>query len=347
MAAIAPSSGRFTATLVLLLFALAMLATAAVSMTLGTSISLPDCLREQADLLACRTVLLDLRLPRTLLALAAGATLAQAGVALQALFRNPLADVALLGVSGGAALGAALWMVALPLVTLPAMLADLASTGSLPLAAGLGALAAVGLVLGLARRSGRTELSALLLAGIAVNAFAGAGLALIQTLASDRALRNLTGWLYGNLGRADWPSLSLGIALLGVAVLVLAAQARQLDVLLLGEIAAQHLGIDPERLKRRLLAAVIVIAAVTVSLAGIIGFVGLIVPHLLRGLFGARHAWLMPASALAGATLLCAADALARSVAAPLELPVGIITALLGVPVLVALLARHRTVGLG
>lgn len=346
MTVIAPSPSRFKACLLLFFITLVMLAATVASMTLGESASLLDCLRGQVDSTTCRTVLLDLRLPRTLLALAAGATLAQTGVVLQALFRNPLADTALLGVSGGAALGAALWMSLLPLIALPETAATLASNGTIPLAATLGALLAVWLVLRLAWHGGRTHLSTLLLTGIAVNALAGAGLALLQTLASDRVLRDLTGWLYGNLGRTDWPTLSIGIVLLVATGLLLAAHARKLDVLLLGETAAQHLGIAPEPLKRRLLAAVIVIAAVTVALAGIIGFVGLVVPHLVRGLLGARHRLLMPASALAGAALLCAADTLARNILSPLEIPVGVVTALLGVPVLVALLARNRTAGL-
>lgn len=285
-----------------------------------------------------QAVVIDVRLPRTLLALGIGACLAQSGVVLQALFRNPLAETSLLGISGGAALAAATWLVLLPLI--PYAGAGVATLG-LPAAATLGALLAAALVTRLARTTGVTDVPTLLLTGIAINALAGAGIALLQTLASDAALRDLTVWFYGSLGRSGWRELATGLPLLLAIALWLPREARALDALLLGEAEAQHLGVQLESLKRRLLLLVVVAAATAVALAGIIGFIGLIVPHLLRQRLGPGHALLLPAAGLFGATLLILADTAARCAFAPLEVPVGVLTALLGVPLFLALLRQR------
>ncbi len=282
-----------------------------------------------------QAVIVDVRLPRTLLALAIGACLAQSGVVLQALFRNPLAETSLLGISGGAALAAAIWLVLLPLLPY----ARVAALG-LPLAATVGALLAAAIVIRLSRSTGVTDVSSLLLTGIAINALAGAGIALLQTLASDAALRDLTVWFYGSLGRSGWHELALGLPLLLAIALWLPAEARALDALLLGEAEAQHLGVAIEPLKRRLLLLVATAAATAVALAGIIGFIGLIVPHLLRQRLGPGHRLLLPAAGLVGASLLILADTAARCVFAPLEVPVGVLTAVLGVPLFLALLQK-------
>ncbi len=285
-----------------------------------------------------RAVIVDVRLPRVLLALAIGASLAQTGVVLQALFRNPLAEQSLLGISGGAALAAAGWLVLAPLIHFsvgwPAQFA-------LPAVALLGALSAAALAIRLSRLGGVTDIATLLLAGISINALAGAGIALLQTLASDAALRDLTIWFYGSLGRASWQQLAVGLPLLAGIALWLPREARALDALLLGEAEAAHLGVSIESLKRRLLLMVALVAATSVALAGIIGFVGLIVPHLLRRLLGPGHRLLMPAAGLFGAALLILADTAARTVFAPLEVPVGVLTALLGVPLFLMLLRRR------
>jgi len=288
-----------------------------------------------------RAVVIDVRLPRVLLAIALGATLAQTGVVLQALFRNPLAEQSLLGLSGGAALAAALW-----LVLAPSLVVGLVAhqPWALPLAATVGALLAGALVIRLSRSTGFTDMATLLLVGVSINALAGAGIALLQTLANDAALRDLTIWLYGSLGRAGWTELSLGLPLLIAIALWLPREARALDALLLGEAEATHLGVQVEPLKRRLLLLVALAAATAVALAGIIGFIGLIVPHLLRRWIGPGHTRLLPAAGLFGAALLVLADTAARTVFAPLEVPVGVLTALLGVPLFLALLRRR---GLG
>lgn len=277
-----------------------------------------------------RAIVLEVRLPRLLLAIAAGALLAQCGVVLQAIFRNPLAETSLLGISGGAALSAALWLVLAP--------PKLTQALPLPLVATLGALLAVAAVIRLSRISGVTDVPTLLLAGISINALAGAGIALLQTLSSDSALRELTLWLYGSLGRSGWQELTIGLPLLAGISLWLLREASALDALLLGEAEARHLGVPVERLKRRLLVLVAVGAATTVALAGIIGFVGLIVPHLLRLLIGPAHRHLLPAAAIYGAGLLTLADTASRTLFAPMEIPAGVLTALVGVPVFLVLL---------
>ena len=281
------------------------------------------------------SVVLDVRLPRVLLALAIGASLAQSGVVLQALFRNPLAEQSLLGISGGAALAAAGWLVIVPLLSLQTGWLDLVA---LPFSALLGALLAAWVVIRIARTGSMTDVSTLLLAGISINALAGAGIALLQTLASDAALRDLTLWFYGSLGRVGWSELVVGLPLLLGISLWLPREARALDALLLGESEAAHLGVRIESLKRRLLLLVSLAAATSVALAGIIGFIGLIVPHILRRLLGPGHRLLLPASGLFGAALLIVADTAARTAFAPLEVPVGVLTALLGVPLFLGLL---------
>ena len=317
------------------------LATALISLSLGAStVSLPQLLTALGfgstpvdDWV--RTVVLDVRLPRVLLALAIGATLAQCGVVLQALFRNPLAEPSLLGISGGAALAVATWLALAPLIGSAALQA---TPFTLPAIATIGALLAASAVIRLSRAGGITDIATLLLAGVSINALAGAGIALLQTLVSDAALRDLTVWLYGSLGRADWPQLAVGLPLLLTIAIWLPREAAALDALLLGEAEAAHLGVGVEALKRRLLLMVAVATATTVALAGIIGFIGLIVPHLLRLMFGPGHRLLLPASALLGASLLIIADTAARSLFAPLEIPVGVLTALIGVPLFLALL---------
>lgn len=282
-----------------------------------------------------RAVLLDVRLPRVLFGLVLGAVLAQCGVVLQALLRNPLAETSLLGISGGAALAAAAWLVLLPQF---GSLSWLNTVIGLPAAASVGAILAVAMVLRLSRSGGLTHITTLLLAGISINALAGAGIALLQTLASDAALRDLTLWLYGSLGRASWLQLGFAVPLLLAIALWLPREARALDALLLGEADAAQLGVEVEALKRRLLLLVTVATATGVALAGIIGFIGLIVPHLLRLWLGPGHRLLLPAAALYGAALLTLADTAARTLFAPLEVPVGVLTALAGVPLFLVLL---------
>ena len=284
-------------------------------------------------------IVFEIRAPRVLLAASVGLILAICGAALQGLFRNPLADPSLIGVSSGASVGASLVIV-------------LAGTWSgLPLASGLGVVAAGAflggalatlLVYRLATSAFGTSVNTMLLAGIAVSAIAGAVNGLLGYLADNEMLRQMSLWQMGALGTANWPRALMAT---GMAVLLgvwLPREARALDALLLGESEARHLGVDVQRLKRRLILVTALGVGTCIAMAGAIAFVGLMVPHLVRLAIGPGHAGVVPGSALGGALLLVLADAAARVVIAPAELPTGIITALLGAPFFVALLLRQR-----
>jgi len=281
----------------------------------------------------------QIRLPRSLLGLTVGAVLALTGVAMQGLFRNPLADPGLIGVSSGAALGAALAIVGGTLLGgLPAVVAPYLLSGS----AFAGGLLVTALVYRLGRRNGQTSVATMLLAGIALTALAGAAIGLLTYLADDATLRTLTFWNLGSLNGASyarlWPLLLVTV----VVALWLPRRARALNALLLGESEARHLGFAVERLKAELIFCTALGVGAAVAAAGMIGFVGLLVPHLVRLLVGPDHRLLLPASALAGGALLLFADLLARLLLAPAELPLGIVTALLGAPVFLYLLLRGR-----
>lgn len=284
------------------------------------------------------SVIWDLRAPRVLLALLVGAALAIAGAAMQGLFRNPLADPGLVGVSSGAALAAVAAIVFASSITLDQNLMPLVT----PAASFAGGLLAAWLAARLASAGGQTRTATLLLAGLAINAIAGAGIGLLTQISGDAALREVTFWLFGSLAKAGWAELSIGAPLLLIILVLLPREARALDALLLGEAEAEHLGIDVEALKRRVTTLVVLAVAVSVALAGVIGFIGLVVPHLLRLVLGPEHRGLLPSAALGGAALLASADLAARSWLAPAELPVGILTALIGGPFFLGLLIQMR-----
>lgn len=310
-----------------------------VSLALGpVALSPGELLREALDWLGstprppslAATVFFELRLPRSLLAVLAGAALALAGALMQAFFRNPLADPALIGVSGGAAVAAVAFIVLG------------AGTSWLAVAAFAGALAAVAIVLRLARDGLQLDAATMLLAGIALNALAGAAIGFMIHLADDRQLRGLTFWTLGSLSGSGWqPVVWLSLAL-GLAAWVLRGMGRRLNVLLLGEAEAGHLGLGVEALKRRLLWITALLAGTAVAVCGIIGFVGLVAPHLARLMVGPDHRRLLPLSALLGSGLLLAADSLARAVSRGAELPIGVLTALVGAPLFLWLLRASR-----
>lgn len=332
----------------LLLLLLALLLSAGAALLAG-SIAIPplallDALSGTATLDPLhRTVLVELRLPRLLAAWIVGGGLAIAGCTFQAVLRNPLADPSFIGVSGGAAVAAAAALSLAPLLGLGGLPPPLL----VPLAALLGALGAALLVLRIAEVDGETPAITLLLAGLAINAIAGGLLGLIAYTANDTTLRVITLWLFGSLGRAGWSELTIAAPLLLVAGLLLWRQRRELNALLLGEAEAAHIGIDVEALKRRSTLLAVLSTALAVAIAGVIGFVGLMVPHLLRMLLGPDHRALLPLSFLGGALLLSLADTVARIAASPAELPVGIVTALLGAPFFIVLLLRWRRDGEG
>lgn len=272
----------------------------------------------------------QLRLPRVFLAFGVGGSLAVAGAALQAMVRNPLAEPWLLGVSGGAALGAVL-----------AVVIGLPPGWSVSGAATIGALSAVALVYRIGAVAGRRlDARVLLLAGVVVSIFAGAITSAMLAVVDPFTFRTATVWLFGGFGGASWASLQ-HFLLVGVVPLgVLWWLARALDLLALGEDTAATLGLEVDRTRRLVILATAVLTAATVSVAGMIGFVGLVVPHALRWLIGPMHRRLLPAVFLAGGAFTVLADAVARTILRPAELPVGVVTALVGVPVFALLLRR-------
>jgi iron complex transport system permease protein len=283
-------------------------------------------------------VVTHIRLPRLFLGMMVGAALAMSGALMQGLFRNPLADPGLAGVSAGAGLGAALAIVLGD--RLPQGLAGLGSS-LLPAAAFLGALAATSTLYVVATREGRTSVATMLLAGVALAALASAFIGILAYVSDDRQLRDLTFWSMGSLGGANWTKVA---ALAPIATLMLAAGpflSRGLNALALGEAEAFHLGVRLERLKAMIVFLVAIAVGASVAAAGVISFVGIVAPHALRLIVGPDHRALLPLSVAAGAVLLAGADVLSRTLVAPAEMPVGILTAAIGAPFFLWLLMRR------
>ncbi|KQN64178.1 iron ABC transporter [Serratia sp. Leaf51] len=310
----------------LLLLAILAANTGAMSLSLRTLAGLPfsDGLWQ---------VWLTVRLPRVLLAVVVGCALASSGAVMQGLFRNPLADPGLLGISSGAALAVALTIV------MPLALSPLLALYSHMISAFAGSLA-ISLVVFTLSRFGHGGLSRLLLAGIAINALCGAAVGVLTYVSDDQQLRQFSLWSMGSLGQAQWPTLAVASSLILPACIATFFMSRRLNILQLGEEDAHYLGVNVRRtqLQLLLLSALLVGAAVAVS--GVIGFIGLVIPHLLRMRIGADHRWLLPGSAMAGACLLLLADTLARTLVAPAEMPVGLITSIIGGPYFLWLILR-------
>jgi iron complex transport system permease protein len=281
-------------------------------------------------------ILFELRIPRVLLGVLVGAALATSGTVFQAVFRNPMADPAIVGVSSGAALGA----VAVILLGGGVFGSGLA----VPVAAFVGALLVALVVYRLARIGPAVQVATLLLAGIAVAAVVSAVISLSMTLAGEE-IRSIYFWLLGGLAGRGWDTLAAATPLVLVGAVMALISIRDLNVMALGEERAAQLGVETERFKRLALATGALLAGAAVSVAGVIGFVGLITPHILRVLLGADHRWVLPASFAGGAVLMVLADLAARTVLAPEEIPVGAVTALLGGPFFLYLLRRERTTG--
>jgi iron complex transport system permease protein len=278
-----------------------------------------------------RTILLEVRLPRILLTALVGSALSVSGVVFQALLRNPLAEPFILGLSSGAAVGALLSM------ALGASLLPMAMPG----AAFLGALFTVALVFCAAGARGRLQVTTLLLTGVIVNAFFTAVIMLILTLSAEQQIHPMIFWLYGDLTSARYHEVALVGPLAGVAFLVILAHGRGLNLMVTGDDTAMQLGVSVERQRAVLFAVTSLLTGAVVSVSGIIGFVGLIVPHLVRMAFGSDHRLLLPLAALWGGVFLVLADAVARVVLAPGELPVGVVTAALGAPFFMLLLRQR------
>jgi iron complex transport system permease protein len=289
-----------------------------------------------------RVIIYDIRLPRTVLGVLIGASLAVAGAVLQGLFRNPLADPGIIGVSAGAALGAVSVIVLGGTVLAP--FTYLFGIFALPVAAFGGALAATLMLYGIATRQGRTSVATMLLAGIALAAMAAAFTGLLVFIADDRQLRDLTFWQLGSLAGATWAKIGAAGPIIVAALATSPFLARGLNGFALGEAAASHLGIHVQRFKYVAIVAATAATGASVAVSGGIAFVGIVVPHLLRLLIGPDHRYLLPACALLGAIVLLLADSIARTIVAPAELPIGIVTAAVGAPFFLWILLRKRGV---
>ena len=275
-------------------------------------------------------IIRDLRAPRVALAFLVGGSLGISGAALQAMIRNPLAEPYLLGLSSGAGLGAVI-----------AITSRSAGPWTVPLAAFIGALAAVALVYRLSLVSGRRlDPHVLLLSGVVVGAFAGALMSAIMVLSDAPGVRNAFLWLLGGFGGASWQALAVFSAYAAIPLVILFLHARSLDLIALGDESAQHLGADVHRIRRLVYLSTALLTAASVATCGIVGFVGLVVPHAVRTMFRPLHRTVLPLVFLTGGCFLVLADVVSRTAVRPLELPVGVVTALIGVPLFALLLRR-------
>lgn len=289
-----------------------------------------------------RIIIYDIRLPRMAMGMLVGAALAVAGAIMQGLFRNPLADPGLIGVSAGSAL-AAVAMIVLGASFLAPM-ASWLGIYALPIAAFAGGLVSTLVLYRISTRRGQTSVATMLLAGIALAALAGALMGLLIFIADDRQLRDLTFWQLGSLAGATWVKVAAIGPIIALALAAAPFLARGLNALALGEATANHLGIPVQRFKYVAIVSVAAATGASVAVSGGIGFVGIVVPHMLRLAIGPDNRYLLPASALLGASLLLLADAVSRTIVAPAELPIGIVTAAAGAPFFLWILLRKRGV---
>ncbi len=337
--------GQLTLAVLALLLLLAM----AISMTtgasgaslwtfLGSSLGLVP--QAELDALRDHAVIMNIRLPRMLLGMLIGAGLAVSGLLMQGLFRNPLADPGLVGVSAGAGLGA-VGMIVLGTTAL-APLTALLGIYALQIASFAGGLLTTLILYRVATRSGQTAMATMLLAGIALGALAGAATGVLVYIATDSQLRDLTFWGMGSLAGANWTKIMASGPIILAALFAAGFLGKGLNALTLGEATASHLGVPVQRLKHIVILSVAGATGASVAVSGGIGFVGIVVPHLLRLVIGPDHRYLLPASALLGASFLLLADAVSRVIVAPAELPIGIVTAAVGGPFFLWILLRKR-----
>jgi len=284
-------------------------------------------------------VITTIRFPRIVMTMLIGAMLGVSGAALQGVFRNPLVEPGLIGVSGGAAAAVVVVVVFGASISLAGWTYELL----IPFAAFAGGLGATFLVLKLSEQAGRTNIAVLILIGVAVNALTGALIGLSIFYADENQLRTFTFWTLGDLGGASWQKLAVAAPLILLSITVLLFFSRALNVMALGEAEAYYIGVDVERTKMLVIFFSALGVGVSVSLAGMIGFIGLVIPHLVRVLFHPDNRLVLPASVLGGALLLVLADVLARTIARPSELPIGVVTALIGAPFFVMLLLNAKS----
>lgn len=287
-------------------------------------------------------VLFGLRMPRLLLGMMIGATLSVCGTAIQGLFRNPLAEPGLIGISAGATLFAVL-VIVLETRYLQ-FLTALFGYYSLGIAAFFGATLTTFLVYRFSVQNGKTNVTTLLLIGIAINALVGAITGLLTYIASDEQLRSITFWSLGSLGGATWKAVFSVLPFALVTLTGLSFFRKPLNAMVLGESQAEHLGIPLQRIKKYIIVLSAIGVGACVAAAGMIGFIALVVPHILRISVSSNHYFVLPASALLGASVLVVSDLLARTIAAPSELPIGILTAIIGVPVFIYIIIKSNSI---
>ena len=330
----------------LVLLALALCITLPVSIAVGPmNITTMDTISSLSNVMGYHsndvpqhvsTIIEQIRLPRAILSILVGAALAVSGAAIQGLFRNPLADPGLIGVSGGAAF-AAVGMIVLgngPLL----FLKDWLEPYSLVVAAFAGGFITTLLVAKIATNKLGTSIVTMLLAGLAINIITGSGIGIFTYLADDNQLRTLTFWSMGSLGGSTWEAVIASGSLILLAIVLIPLKAKCLNALLLGESEARHLGVNVNKVKRQVILLSALAVGAAVAVAGMIGFVGLIVPHLIRMTLGPDHRYLLPASAILGGLFLLCADVISRTLIAPAELPIGLITSIIGGPFFIALI---------
>ena len=285
------------------------------------------------------TVVWNIRLPRLLLGIIVGLALGSSGAVLQGLFRNPLVDPGFIGVSSGAAVGA---MLAIMFSSFFFNLFKISSFLLLPVLSMLGAFIVTIIIYKLSKVESKTNIMAMLLSGIAINAFAGAIIGILVSISSDAQLRSFTFWTLGGLDRGNWDIIGLSYALiLGCFVIVFLIRDK-LDIFMLGDAEAYHLGIDVERLKKLIILISSLMVGITVSFCGMIGFIGLVTPHLVRLTIGPIHKYLIPCSAILGSIILVLADLISKTIIAPAQLPVGVITSSIGAPIFIWLIYNQR-----
>jgi len=285
-------------------------------------------------------VFITLRLPRVILGALVGSTLAIAGAAIQGLFRNPLAEPGLIGISSGASLFAVL-MIVLE-ARFFSFLTDALGYYALSLAAFIGACITTFIVYNLAMRKGKADITTLLLAGIAINALAGSFTGLLTYIATDEQLRNITFWSLGSLGGASWKSVTGILPFILIPLVALPFFSKSLNTLSLGESQAGHMGINVNLLKKVVIVLATLGVGASVAVSGMIGFIGLVIPHILRMAFTADNRLVVPGAALLGAAVLVSSDLIARTIVAPAELPIGILTAIIGAPVFIYIIMTER-----
>ena len=285
------------------------------------------------------TVVWNIRLPRLLLGIIVGLALGSSGAVLQGLFRNPLVDPGFIGVSSGAAVGA---MLAIMFSSFFFNLFKISSFLLLPVLSMLGAFIVTIIIYKLSKVESKTNIMAMLLSGIAINAFAGAIIGILVSISSDAQLRSFTFWTLGGLDRGNWDIIGLSyLLILGCFVIVFLIRDK-LDIFMLGDAEAYHLGIDVERLKKLIILISSLMVGITVSFCGMIGFIGLVTPHLVRLTIGPIHKYLIPCSAILGSIILVLADLISKTIIAPAQLPVGVITSSIGAPIFIWLIYNQR-----